>query len=53
MNLRGFHENFADYFFCTELREHFYRHMVGQFSDLEHKFIKPIAIAVNTARSGL
>ncbi|VBB43590.1 conserved hypothetical protein [uncultured Desulfatiglans sp.] len=44
--LRAFHESFADCFFRTELRENFYRYMVGQFSDLERKSIEPIAIAV-------
>ncbi len=44
--LKGFHENFADCFFRTELRENFYRYMVGQFSDLERKSIEPIATAV-------
>ena len=44
--LHGFHEHFADCFSRTESREHFFRYMVGQFSDLERKSIEPIAIAI-------
>src|SRR6056297_1457747 len=48
--LKGFHENFTDCFFRTELRENFFRYMVGQFSDLERKSIEPIAIAVKNGQ---
>ena len=44
--LKGFHEHFADCFERSESRDHFYRYMVGQFSDLERKSIEPIAFAV-------
>ncbi len=45
--LKGFHEQFADCFQRSESREHFFKYMSGQFSDLERKSIEPIAIAVN------
>ena len=44
--LRGFHEQFADCFHRSESREHFFKYMSGQFSDLERKSIEPIALAV-------
>jgi len=44
--LKGFHEHFAGCFERSESRDHFYRYMVGQFSDLERKSIEPIAFAV-------
>lgn len=44
--LRGFHQQFAEYFNRSESREHFYNYMAGQFSDLERKSIEPIALAV-------
>ena len=44
--LKGFHENFTDCFFRSESREHFFKYMVGQFSELERKSIEPIALAV-------
>ena len=44
--LKGFHENFKDCFFRSESREHFFKYMVGQFSELERKSIEPIALAV-------
>jgi SRSO17 transposase len=44
--LKGFHEHFADCFDRSESRDHFYRYMVGQFSELERKSIEPIAFAV-------
>jgi SRSO17 transposase len=43
--LKGFHEHFADCFQRSELRENFFRYMVGQFSQLERKSIEPIAFA--------
>lgn len=44
--LKGFHEQFADCFHRSESREHFFKYMVGQLSDLERKSIEPIALAV-------
>lgn len=44
--LKGFHENFADCFLRSELRDNFFRYMAGQFSQLERKSIEPIAFAV-------
>lgn len=44
--LKGFHEEFRDCFWRSELREHFFQYMVGQMSSLERKSIEPIAISV-------
>ncbi len=44
--LRGFHQVFAECFHRSESRDHFFRYMVGQFSDLERKSIEPIALSV-------
>jgi SRSO17 transposase len=44
--LKGFHENFRDCFSRSESRDHFFKYMVGQFSELERKSIEPIALAV-------
>jgi SRSO17 transposase len=44
--LKGFHEVFDDCFHRCESRGHFYRYMVGQFSELERKSIEPIALKV-------
>ena len=44
--LKGFHEQFSECFQRSESREHFYKYMAGQFSDLERKSIEPIALAV-------
>jgi SRSO17 transposase len=44
--LKGFHQVFADCFHRSESREHFFRYMVGQFSELERKSIEPIALKV-------
>jgi SRSO17 transposase len=44
--LKGFHEQFEDCFQRSESREHFFKYMVGQFSELERKSIEPIALAV-------
>jgi SRSO17 transposase len=44
--LKGFHEQFSDCFLRSESREHFFKYMAGQFSDLERKSIEPIALAV-------
>lgn len=44
--LKGFHEQFADCFLRSESREHFFRYMAGQFSELERKSIEPIAFSV-------
>jgi len=46
LELKGFHENFADCFHRSELRDNFFRYMAGQFSQLERKSIEPIAFAV-------
>jgi len=44
--LKGFHEQFADCFYRSESRDHFFKYMIGQFSQLERKSIEPIALAV-------
>ena len=44
--LQGFHEVFSDCFHRSESRGHFFRYMVGQFSELERKSIEPIALNV-------
>jgi SRSO17 transposase len=44
--LRGFHEQFADCFHRSESRDHFFRYMAGQFSQLDRKSIEPIACTV-------
>ncbi|MDP2647179.1 MAG: IS701 family transposase, partial [Desulfobacterales bacterium] len=44
--LNGFHEQFRDCFQRSESRDHFFKYMSGQFSDLERKSIEPIALAV-------
>jgi SRSO17 transposase len=44
--LKGFHEVFNDCFHRSESRDHFFRYMVGQFSELERKSIEPIALKV-------
>ena len=44
--LKGFHDHFADCFERSESRDHFYKYMAGQFSELERKSIEPIAFAV-------
>jgi SRSO17 transposase len=44
--LKGFHEQFADCFHRSESRDHFFKYMVGQFSEIERKSIEPIALAV-------
>jgi SRSO17 transposase len=44
--LRGFHESFTDCFSRSESRDHFFKYMIGQFSELERKSIEPIALAV-------
>ncbi|MBW1800782.1 MAG: transposase, partial [Deltaproteobacteria bacterium] len=44
--LKGFHEAFSDCFSRSESRDHFFKYMVGQFSELERKSIEPIALAV-------
>jgi SRSO17 transposase len=43
---KGFHEVFSDCFHRSESRGHFFRYMVGQFSELERKSIEPIALNV-------
>jgi SRSO17 transposase len=44
--LKGFHGVFRDCFSRSESRNHFFKYMVGQFSELERKSIEPIALAV-------
>ncbi len=46
IELRGFHEQFADCFQRSESREHFLKYMAGQFSPIERKSIEPIALAI-------
>jgi len=48
--LKGFHEQFSDCFYRTESRNHFYKYMVGQFSELERKSIEPIALTVKDGK---
>lgn len=48
--LKMFQENFDDCFYRSELRGHFSRYMIGQFSGLERKSIEPIAHAVEGGR---
>jgi len=48
--LLGFHQNFEDCFQRPESRGHFFRYMVGQFSDLERKSIEPIALNVENGK---
>lgn len=48
--LIGFHSNFEDCFHRSESRGHFYRYMVGQFSELERKSIEPIALNVKNGK---
>ncbi len=44
--LQGFHGVFTECFHRSESRDHFYKYMVGQFSELERKSIEPIALNV-------
>ncbi len=48
--LKGFHEQFSDCFQRSESRGHFYKYMVGQFSELERKSIEPIALTVKDGK---
>ena len=48
--LKGFHEQFSDCFCRSESRDHFYKYMVGQFSELERKSIEPIALTVKDGK---
>ena len=48
--LEGFHEQFSDCFMRSESRGHFFRYMVGQFSELERKSIEPIALSVEDGK---
>lgn len=48
--LKGFHEQFSDCFYRSESRDHFYKYMVGQFSELERKSIEPIALTVKDGK---
>lgn len=44
--LAEFHTVFQECFTRPEPRDHFFRYMVGQFSDLDRKSIEPIALEV-------
>ena len=44
--LKGFHEVFSECFHRSESRDHLFKYMVGQFSELERKSIEPIALNV-------
>ena len=44
--LDGFHSYFHDCFKRSESREHFFKYMSGQFSELERKSIEPIALNI-------
>ncbi len=48
--LTGFHESFYDCFRRSESRGHFFRYMVGQFSELKRKSIEPIALSVEDGK---
>ena len=48
--LKAFHGVFSDCFARSELREHFFRYMVGQLSPLERKSIEPIALSVKDGK---
>ncbi len=48
--LKGFHDNFHECFHRSESREHFFKYMVGQFSELERKSIEPIALNVKDGK---
>ena len=48
--LKAFHSVFADCFARSELRDHFFHYMVGQFSQLERKSIEPIALSVKDGK---
>ena len=48
--LKWFHENFYDCFHRSESRGHFFKYMVGQFSELERKSIEPIALNVKDGK---
>jgi len=48
--LKGFHDIFNDCFHRSESREHFFKYMIGQFSELERKSIEPIALNVKDGR---
>lgn len=48
--LKAFHEIFSDCFARSELREHFFRYMVGQLSPIERKSIEPIAMSVEDGK---
>ena len=43
---KGFHDIFSDCFHRSESRDHFFRYMVGQFSQIERKSIEPIALSI-------
>jgi hypothetical protein len=47
--LHGFHTAFRDCFARSELRDHFFHYMVGQFSELDRKSIEPMALRVQTS----
>src|SRR3989442_2903001 len=46
-DLEAFNDHFRACFARSELREHFFNYMVGQFSALERKSIEPMARRVN------
>jgi hypothetical protein len=48
--LQGFYEQFSDCFYRSESRDHFFKYMAGQFSDLERKSIEPIALSAISHR---
>ena len=48
--LKGFHEEFRDFFSRQEPRDNFFQYMVGQFSQIERKSIEPIALSVENAK---
>lgn len=48
--LKGFHEEFRDFFSRQEPRDNFFQYMVGQFSEIERKSIEPIALSVENAK---
>lgn len=50
LELKGFHEIFADCFHRSESRDNFYWYMSGQFNQLERKSIEPIAFSIEGAK---
>ncbi|KPA18875.1 DDE endonuclease [Candidatus Magnetomorum sp. HK-1] len=48
--LKCFHQNFDDCFSRSELRDHLYNYMSGQFSGIERKSVEPIALNIKNGK---